>query len=887
MKCNFTFLAVFMLAMLGSTALAQRVLTLPGGARGGMMAFARDTVAMGYEAEVRQISVMANADYTIEAINAPWLSVERRAADRLVITSTYNMGSSPRYALVPFAVGDTTLTLAVMQAANTAAATVKGDTKLTISGGTASSSQSGEEIAKSYDGDASTYYHSAWYSTTMPVTLTYTLSGAPHVDYLVYTPRPAGNTNGNFGEITIYYSTTAAPAQFVEVQSNDLGFGSSATRISLGESGLDNVHSVRIVVRTGAGNLASCAEMAFYAYDATTQTLLDRYFADNLRTKLREGVSEADIAGISEPFVKQLATVVKAGGYSTEYRVGEFEAYPNLTNFAARYKTTQYNPYENPTGIYFTAGAPIVVIAEGIGDDPVSLIVKNFGKATSAETQPESSFPLKNGVNLITPTHRGNGYVSYYTDNAAAPKVRLHFALATENGYFDLERGDDNEKWKLLLANAASDIMDIRAPRIQGAYPVERFRQACPDDVVALLQLMDTVVYLEHEVMGLVRYGEPRNRQFSRVVWGNYMYADGVGAAVNDTYAHLWINPSLSTFELWGYAHELGHNNQIRPDFLYAGCGETTNNIYSAWVEFKLKGTGNTSLETSVSGRGESGRMKGGSFNIYLEESVRKGTPWQLVDGIDYYGTKFDTVTVKNEDYEGNKTTDTTVAYRNFDHFTKLIPLWQLQLYGNAAGLAPDVYAKVFETMRNTTMEGTASSGKYQLRFIKLVCDSTGLDFLPFFEKAGLLRPINAYIADYSSDWLKINEEMIASLKAYVTEKGYPTAPGEVNYITALNWETYAKRLPLANAATNAGTEKITDSRGTRIRVQHSVWENAVAFETYDASDNLIRISMQGLGGPTGANTYTEVLWPTSSTEQAAYIKAVGWDGTRTVCYRE
>ena len=882
MKCKFTLLAALALTALVGEATAQSVLTMPAGERGGMIAFGRDTVAVGYENEVRQISIMANAAYTIGAFDAPWLTVNRRADDRLVISTKYHSGFEPRYALVPFAVGDTIVNLTVMQEANTSAATIKGDTKLTISGGSASSAQTGEGFELSYDGNASTYYHSPWSAYSyMPVTLTYNLSGAPHVDYLIYTPRQSG-TNGNFGQITIAYSTTAAPSTFTNVLSTDLGYSSSAAQISLGDNGLDNVASIRITVASGSGGFASCAEMAFYAYDNSTTEQFNRIFADNLRTTLREGLTEADIAGITEPLVKQLASAMYAGGYSTAYRVGTFEAYPKPATQIARYKTIGFNRYENPTGIYFTAGTPIVIFAEGIGSDAVGLIVKNFGSASNT-TQEESSYPLKNGLNIITPSNRGNGYVSYYTDNASAPNVRLHFALANETGYFDLEAGDDNDKWQTLLANAKSDIMDVRAKRIQGAYPVDRLKAVCPTDGVQLLKNMDSTVYYSREVMGWLRYGiEPKNRQLSRVVYTGGMFADAIGAASNVNGITNWLVASTSTFDFWSYGHELGHNNQIRPDFLYAGCGETTNNIYSAWVQFKLSTANYWRLESEVTGLGEFASMRGGRFQCYFSNII-DGTPWQLVDGPDYNGTAYNTKTVKNENYEGTVLSqDTIVQTRNFDHFVKLAPLWQLQLYCEQAGFSPGVYGKVFETFRNTTLENTpASSGKYQLRFIKLVCDSTGMNFLPFFKKAGMLLPVNAYIEDYSPDWLKINEAMIAELEAYVASKGYPLPTGEPNYITALNWRTYAEQLPLGGADVNAGTSVVTDNKGTRIQVSHSTWQNVVAFETYDASDKLIRITMQGLGADAN-NSYTQVLFPTT----ASYIKAVGWDGTRTICYQ-
>jgi uncharacterized protein (UPF0333 family) len=72
------------------------------------------------------------------------------------------------------------------------------------------------------------------------------------------------------------------------------------------------------------------------------------------------------------------------------------------------------------------------------------------------------------------------------------------------------------------------------------------------------------------------------------------------------------------------------------------------------------------------------------------------------------------------------------------------------------------------------------------------------------------------------------------------------------------------------------------------VKVQHSQVKNAVAFETYNSSDELVRITMYGLGSD-DAHSFTQVLYPgsTDETEAAAYIMAVGYDGTRTKIYEQ
>ena len=51
-----------------------------------------------------------------------------------------------------------------------------------------------------------------------------------------------------------------------------------------------------------------------------------------------------------------------------------------------------------------------------------------------------------------------------------------------------------------------------------------------------------------------------------------------------------------------------------------------------------------------------------------------------------------------------------------------------------------------------------------------LVCRNTKINLLPFFEKAGMLKPINAYIEDYGAGWNIITAKMIDNLKKYVVK---------------------------------------------------------------------------------------------------------------------
>lgn len=651
----------------------------------------------------------------------------------------------------------------------------------------------------------------------------------------------------------------------------------------------DRTGEITVTLDNGTTQTLTVCQKGNAAIDAVTDNFNHDLFTSELCSELKPGTTQKDIDNCTEPYARQLANYMLNTDYSTEFRVGTFECYENRNTLQQRLKTSNaYDNYENPTGIYFEKGEKVVIFATGIDNaHPVRLCIKCFSNQADIDTegQPESYYDLKNGVNVITATNRGNGYVSYYSnDYQNAPSVSLHFAMATENGYFDASR-HTNADWKRMLANAKSDIFDILTQRLHVSAPIKNLKAKCPTDGERLAAIYDQVVYREREIMGLPQRDiEPRNHQFARPVAGG-MFADGLGAAAAFGSFNEWVNPN--NFGFWGIAHELGHNNQITPGFKWSGCGETTNNIYASWVEHKVGakdafGTGYHRLEDENSGIGEYSYKRGGRFQTYLEEGVRKGISWQLQDGPDYHGTKPNTVTVPGQDANGNSTGTVTTTSRNYDHFVKVVPFWQLTLWSEEVGAHPGGWGNFINSYRegfNTTKFNT--NGKQQMEMVRRMCDAMQTNLIDFFEKAGILKPINAYIEDYGPGWNIITQEMCDEVKAYVQSKGYPEAPAALNYINAYNWTRFRDKVALTDAGLGRGTGILSNM----VRVDNSVWKGAVGYETYNSAGQLIRITMFGLGDSQMSDRYTCVLFP--SGEDAKYIMAVGYDGTRVKCYEK
>lgn len=889
MKTINAFLLVLLISMatvINTTAQTTYKATFPTNDKSPAIILSYNNVIATYLDTVICVEVASNVEFKVIS-KVDWLKVVKFKDNYLYLKTMLNETNASRIGTLEISdvAGSLTKVFQITQTKNNAVSYIKGDYKVKVSSGSATDAQSGEDITKSFDGDFATMYHSSWGGGTLPVTLTYNFTGLSRIDYLIYNPRQSGGSNGNFDQITVSYKLSGG-ANYVSLGSYQLKGASSAYKIDF-PNGLINPTNVRFLVTTGTGGFASCAEMEFYQNNNMGTAMLS-LFQDAICSQLKSTVTDADINNEVNPYIKKLAKTIKLGTYSTEFRVNEFEAFPTLNQTSNWMKTSSYNSFENPTGILFQTGDEIVIFVDNAGSESISLNIKDQAPGASGN----STYPLKNGINKIKAANNGHGYLCYYTPNwATAPKVKVHFALSTVNGYFDLEKYKNADgsydkttaglAYKRILAAATSTMFDVISKRHHACYPTAGFRAKAPNalDGVNFALAYDSIVYREHELMGLVKYNkEPRNRQFTRSV-ASGMFADGLGAGIPNATSYSEITPK--TIGWWGLGHELGHVNQIRPAMKWVSVSEVTNNIYSSYVEHKIgngvwmKSLGATPfyrLEHESHSTNEIMTGAGGRFNAYLNYGIKDGSRWLLTEGPDYF----------------NQALFGTPLRRNYDHFVKLCPFWQLTLYMKEAGVRPDFYSQIFEMARTINTTGM-SNGDFQLNFMRTAIDSSKLNLAPFFEKVGMLRVYNDYLEDYSADWMIITQEQCDDLKTYASK--YPALETPVlYYISIQNWTIYRDKLPLTveyktvggSVATNttfsSATNTVSMYHNTASNTQNNV-RNVVAFETYDANNLLLRITMRGFKDATNKMTY--VLYPKGS----ARIDAIGWDGTRKTVY--
>ena len=834
----------------------------------------KDTVRVSDLRDITELTVLSNCTYTVAAeSDDDWLSCVIEQSGHITIFADRNYDTAERSGTLTLTSTDesfTRIVVVVQDATSNGTAADLSDEQITVVSGTAPTGTS--DFSLSYDGSTSTYYHTlygSYGSTTFPVEMTWTFEEASHLDYMVYIPRQ-DNYSGAWGTVTVYYTTSDGTTYTLGTY--ELGQTKETYYFYFGDEGVDDVISVTVSVANAYASVVTVAEAQFYAYNSTLASLSD-IFADSLCTTLAEGLTEFDIEDISNAVFHDLAAQLYEGTYSTDFRVAEYEPYMTVSTLQSNLKTANpYCAYENPTGIYFDEDESVVVAVTDIPDDyTVQLKIKSFPTASSDEAL--STYTLSNGLQVITAGNAGNGYISYYSDDyESLPNINVHFIFGQQNGYFDAETMD-NDDWTTLLANAVSPIMDIRTKRMQVAAPLAALATAGTTDGVSLAHNYDQTIYREREIMGLIGDNEPKNRQFARTATSG-MYASTEGAYSSYGGFYSWCYSDSTTFDFWGFGHELGHNNQTT-GFKWSGCGETTNNVYAAWVQHKQYGGWHRLEDEScyINVESSSWTLRGGRFNCYLENAVRLDSVWQRQPGSDYSSTDYTSYTVDNLDGES-----VTALSKNFDHFVKVVPLWQLELFCLECGFAEDAWGKWFDYIRANSAEST--NGAQQLKFIEKMCEYSGYDLRNFFANAGMYQTCEIYVTDYSNGWIKITDDMIEEVDATLDALSLTEAPAGLNFINAYNYEIFRDKTALDTSVT-VGTGCYAYS-SSLIRVANASWPGAVGYKTYDADGNLLHLSMYGLGDSQKSSTYTYVMWDSSS----SYITAVGYDGSEVTVYQ-
>jgi hypothetical protein len=147
-----------------------------------------------------------------------------------------------------------------------------------------------------------------------------------------------------------------------------------------------------------------------------------RLFTDELYSSLSSKANAKTIHKVQSPMIRKALQEMLNGDYAFEYRVQNYKNYLSPFTLSKELKTGTYSQFENPTGIFFTKGEEVALIV-GNYSDSVKIRITDFGKEGG-----DSTYKLERGINIITPTNSGNGYITYFSDNRSAKieDVKIH-----------------------------------------------------------------------------------------------------------------------------------------------------------------------------------------------------------------------------------------------------------------------------------------------------------------------------------------------------------------------------------------------------------------------------------------------------------------------------
>lgn len=208
---------------------------------------------------------------------------------------------------------------------------------------------------------------------------------------------------------------------------------------------------------------------------------------------------------------------------------------------------------------------------------------------------------------------------------------------------------------------------------------------------------------------------------------------------------------------IWGPAHEYGHNNQ--DPLKMAGTTEVSNNIFSNVATF-YQGiyTSRTDYLTN-------------QFNIFQERKT----------------------------YLENGTWGTTRMY------------WQLWCYYHATKHNKKFYPRLIELLRNNPLKHTTIPNEHReltdkLHFVKMCCIAAQEDLTNFFESWGFFVPLDGYeIGDYSSYRAYLTQDEIDAFKAEIKSYRFPVN----NAIILIDDRPGLSDDPLNNRKSYPGTNMI------------------------------------------------------------------------------
>ena len=614
------------------------------------------------------------------------------------------------------------------------------------------------------------------------------------------------------------------------------------------------------------------------SYGSRYNEVLDKFFKDKARTTLKDEYAslsdEALLKALNETtaeimakfpaapkeFPATLAKVVLKVKNNTwthrekDFRVYDYKPYsdPNKWN-ADEFVGTgyQFSPQTGPTGISVERGEPVMLFV-GVQSLKGNTNLKAMVCPEMNVTGP--TYDLKPGFNLIVADEKGHLFIDYRitsvgTRLATVPSIPIHIEGGRVNGYFDITRGHTNKDFEDMARTIFKDpivhlknkwyqfnvhLNDVKHEHYESLKGLRGganfvYADGVPAGIQGVLQRWDTLVTVEHNLMGIDQYLDRFNCMLSASAsskgnpyastYGTYY--PGTGDYLNQAkFTQGWENDEGAP--IWVVAHETGHIHQKAINM--EGDTEMSVNFFSQ------------------------------VYSWYRGSNVGRGRP--LSNPIESF-------------HKGQFRDEYEIWMRSRLYFQ----LWMYyQLQGHHPNFFPEVFARLRKTpMRYSTDEKNPISGlENYLRFAMVCSDVAKEDLSEFFDFYGFFKPVkNHNTGDYHSNWFTTTQADID--KAIAHMKQYPKAhPGiifideRIERLPAIypGAPKGAFRVATSPDATPADAKEVGDVgfvrhftkdneaqayntkiSGNHITVDRQSGRGAVGFKVYDLKGKLKRVS--------------------------------------------
>ena len=605
------------------------------------------------------------------------------------------------------------------------------------------------DIELTLDNNLNTIWHTAYspefreVTPETPADLVYEFEGVDRIDRIVYVPRTDFVLNGNITQAEVYVKTKQDMDE--RMAGHYEWTSDAAPKAIVFDGGLQQPLSVRMHVLSGYGGWGSCAEMKFLKDSALLQS--SSLFADELCTKLKEGVTSEEIKNEKSPVFRELASQLKDGTYRMDYRVGTYECYNSPWWLVEQWKTPDkfYDQMQGVTGIMIEPGKHLVM-ASGIQDSLnvcLKVVAWYVGKTgiNTCDARPEIQvFTLQNGANIIDYESDWNGlaYIAYFSEGHAdaCPPINIHFVGGTINGYLSPDM--TNEQMHKMTAEAPSQFIDLVSKKVHAVWTSEGMHKFCKaDDGKSLgyrqyMNILDSLMTWEQRVVGFEKYGHtPRNRTLLYVNFDHspaYQWPLGICVNVENESNQLDCRSLVYDCSecIWGLGHEWGHQHQLEPYFNWRGMNEVSNNLNAYYCVMHM------------------------------------GYRYEQIDA-----DKREEIEKNIEHYLNDKTDDCPFQINGiYDNaFGRLAPFLKLYNYFTNEGGKPDFLPDLYEAFRHADMPETNNIVPYIMNFIRTASVISGYNLLPFFERFGFLRVKDFVLMDYDTSYYQLTQEQLNAFR--------------------------------------------------------------------------------------------------------------------------